>query len=79
METNGDMTVFDRLRWALSVGKGYQSVEEYAHMNLSEGACMVATVLVTVVPYLYLFLWQVHFYMVCKSYHERGKLAVQRK
>ena len=68
-----------RVRNVMSLGGDFETVEDYAHLKLSRDTCYYATIGVTIFPMIYYFLWQVHFFMVMKSYHERGLLATQRK
>ena len=46
-----------RVRNVMSLGGNFNTVEEYAHLNLSRDACYYATLGVTIIPMAYLFLW----------------------
>lgn len=52
----------------------FTTVEEYAHRGVTKDECLAGS-LVALVPFVYLLLWQVHFLIVAKTYHEAGKFA----
>ena len=56
----------------------YKTVEEYAHQGLDKTQCTYASML-SLLVYLYWFLWQLHYTLVVKAYWEQGKFVNEQK
>lgn len=51
----------------------YETLEQYAHQGLTKEQCTYASI-ISLIPYLYWLLWQLHFVIVVKEYWDRGEI-----
>lgn len=69
----------DKLRNYIAWTTPILDVNDYAHLGISPDTCFYSLSIITFISVFYIFLWQIHFFLVVKNYHERGKLAMRRK
>ena len=65
-------------RFTLPYLTDFTTVEEYAHRGVTKDECLTGS-LVALLPYIYLLIWQIHFLVVAKTFHEAGKFANKRR
>ena len=56
----------------------FNTVEQFAHQGLSKEQCTYASLL-SLLPYAYWLLWQLHFLLVVKEYWEHGQVDQNQK